>query len=225
MKKLTLKAYVGLGQLLAALILFLFLSAGSFAYWQGWVFLAAFFIPSLAITLHFLKADPKLIKGRLGAGPIAERQAIQKIIQSLASLFFILSLILGGLDYRFGWSHLPISLVCLGDGLVVLGFFGVFLVFKENSFASSVIRVRQKQKVISTGPYAILRHPMYSGAFVMLFGMPLALGSGWAFIPIIFLFAVIVTRLLAEENFLSKKLLGYKAYCRKTPYRLVPYIW
>jgi protein-S-isoprenylcysteine O-methyltransferase Ste14 len=224
-KSLALKSCVGLGQLLAVLALCLFLSSGSFNYWQGWVFLAAFFIPSLAITFYFLKADPKLIQGRLKAGPIAEKQAIQKVIQGLASLFFILSLILGGLDYRFGWSHLPISLVRLGDGLVVLGFFAVFLVFKENSFASSVIRVRQKQKVISTGPYAFLRHPMYSGASLMLFGMPLALGSGWAFIPILFLFAVIVARLLAEEKFLSKKLPGYKAYCRKTPYRLVPYLW
>jgi len=206
-------------------MLCVFLSAGSFAYWQGWVFLAAFFIPSLAITLYFLKADPKLIQGRLKAGPLAEKQTIQKVIQGLASLLFIFLLIMGGLDYRFGWSHLPISLVYLGDGLVILGFFAVFLVFKENSFASSVIRVRQKQKVIATGPYALVRHPMYAGAFGLLAGMPLALGSFWGLIPVAGLCAVIVVRLLEEEKFLGKKLPGYKAYYRKTRYRLIPGLW
>jgi protein-S-isoprenylcysteine O-methyltransferase Ste14 len=225
MKNLTFKAYVGLGQLSAVLAFCLFLSAGSFNYWQGWIFLAAFFIPSLAITLYFLKADPQLIQGRLRAGPTAEKQVIQKVIQGLAGLFFILPLIIGGLDDRFGWSRFPLVGVWSGDGLVVLGFWVIFRVFQENSFASSVIQVRQKQKVISTGPYAILRHPMYSGALVMLLGMPLALGSGWGFIPILFLFAAIVIRLLEEEKFLLKKLPGYKAYCRKTPYRLVPFIW
>jgi protein-S-isoprenylcysteine O-methyltransferase Ste14 len=225
MKNLTVKAYLGFGQLLAVQVFCLFLSAGTFRYWQGWFFLSAFFVPSLAITLYFLKNDPRLIQSRLKAGPTAERQTIQKVIQALAGLFFILPLILGGLDHRFGWSHFSLVIVGLGGGLVLSGFFAVFLVFRENSFASAVIRVGKRQKVIATGPYALVRHPMYAGAFVLLLGMPFALGSGWALIPVLFLFIVIVIRLLEEEKFLSKKLPGYKAYCRETPYRLVPYLW
>lgn len=134
-------------------------------------------------------------------------------------------MILPSLDHRLSWSDVPLSVVIVGDVLVALGFLTIFIVFKENTFTAATIVLAPDQKVISTGPYAIVRHPMYSGALVMLFGTPLALGSWWGllmFIPMIF---IITWRLLAEEKFLSQSLSGYNEYCQKVRYRLVPFIW
>jgi protein-S-isoprenylcysteine O-methyltransferase Ste14 len=177
------------------------------------------------ITLYFLQKDPKLIESRLKAGPAAEQQTNQKIIQALGSIFFILPFIIASLDYRFGWSNIPTSLVVPGDLLVALGLYFVFLVFRENTFTSATIELRDEQQVIATGPYALVRHPMYAGAFLMLLGIPLALGSWWAFIPVFLLFAAIVWRLVEEEKFLEKNLTGYASYRQKVRYRLIPFIW
>ncbi len=225
MNKLTVQAFSGFLKLLMVLALFIFLPAGTFRYWQGWIFLFFFLACAAAVTFYFIKRDPKLIESRLQAGPVAEQERAQKIIQTLASLCFALSLIIPGLDYRLGWSRVPLPLVWAGDALVFLGYGVIFRVFKENTYAASTVKVRKKQKVISAGPYTWVRHPMYAGALGLLAGMPLALGSFWGLIPVAGLYAVIIVRLLAEEKFLSKKLPGYKAYCRKTPYRLAPYIW
>jgi protein-S-isoprenylcysteine O-methyltransferase Ste14 len=118
-----------------------------------------------------------------------------------------------------------VLLVFLGDVLVALGLYIVFHVFRENTFTSATIEVKDEQQVISTGPYAVIRHPMYSGAFIMLLGIPLALGSWWAFIFVFLLFAAIIWRLLEEEKFLSKNLPGYTGYRQKVRYRLIPFIW
>ena len=177
------------------------------------------------ITLYFLKKDPSLIKSRLKAGPAAEQQKSQKIIQALASIFFILPFITASIDHRLGWSNVPTWIVLLGDVLVSVGLYIVFLVFRENTFTSATIEVRDEQKVISTGPYGVIRHPMYSGAFIMLLGIPLALGSWWAFIFVFLLFAAIVWRLLDEEKFLSINLPGYTSYHQKVRYRLIPFVW
>jgi protein-S-isoprenylcysteine O-methyltransferase Ste14 len=225
MKTLTGQAFLGLVQLVLILAIFLFLPGWSFNYWQAWVFLAVFSISVFFITLYFLKQDPNLIQSRLKAGPGAEQQKRQKIIQALASIFFILPFITASIDHRLGWSEVPIWLVLMGDLLVALGLYIVFLVFKENTFTSATIEVANEQKVISTGPYAVIRHPMYSGAFIMLLGIPLALCSWWAFIFVFLLFAAIVWRLLEEEKFLSKNLPGYMAYRQKVRYRLIPFIW
>ena len=160
-----------------------------------------------------------------GAGPAAEQHKSQKIIQALAGIFFILPFITASIDHRLGWSKVPTGIVLLGDILVALGLYIVFLVFRENTFTSATIEVKDKQKVISTGPYAVIRHPMYSGAFIMLLGIPLALGSWWAFIFVFLLFAAFVWRLLEEEKFLSKNLPGYTGYRQKVRYRLLPFIW
>jgi protein-S-isoprenylcysteine O-methyltransferase Ste14 len=225
MKSLTGQAFLGLIQLLMMLAIFLFLPGWSLNYWQAWVFLAVFSISVFLITLYFLKKDPSLIQSRLKAGPVAEQQTSQKIIQTLAGIFFILPFITASIDHRLGWSKVPVSIALLGDVLMALGLFIVFLVFRENSFTSATIEVREEQKVIVTGPYAIVRHPMYAGAFVMLLGIPLALGSWWALIFVFLLFAVIVWRLLEEEKFLSKNLPGYTNYCQKVRYRLIPFLW
>jgi protein-S-isoprenylcysteine O-methyltransferase Ste14 len=179
----------------------------------------------LLITLYFLKKDPDLIQRRVQVGPAAEQQTSQKIIQGFAAIFFILPFIVSSLDHRFGWSHIPIYLVLLGDILVALGLYIVYLVFRENTFTSATIEVSDEQRVISTGPYAMVRHPMYAGAFLMLLGIPLALGSWWAFILIFLLFAAIIWRLLDEEKFLAKNLPGYDAYRQKVRYRLIPFMW
>ncbi len=222
---LTGKALFGLAQLVIILGVLLFVPAWSVDFWQAWVFLFVFSIAVTAITLYFLKNDPKLIEGRLKAGPSAEKETTQKIIQAFASLFFILLIVVPALDHRFHWSEVPIHFVLVGDIFVLLGLLIVFLVFKENSYAAGVIEVGKEQKVISTGPYAIVRHPMYTGALLMLCFVPLALGSWWGLVFVFPMFVVIVLRLLDEEKFLSKNLPGYKEYCQKTRYRLVPFVW
>jgi protein-S-isoprenylcysteine O-methyltransferase Ste14 len=216
---------IGLAGLAVILWLALFLPNWSLDYWQGWVYWIIFLISVLAITTYFLKKDIKLIKNRLKGGPIAEKETSQKIIQSLAGLFFILLFIASSLDHHFKWSNVPIYLVILGYVFVVLGFSIIFLVFKENSYASGIIEVGKEQKVISTGPYGVVRHPMYSGAFLMLLFTPIALGSFVGILFVIPIVLVIIWRLLDEEKFLLKNLPGYDKYYKKIQYRLVPLIW
>jgi protein-S-isoprenylcysteine O-methyltransferase Ste14 len=225
MKNLTVQAFLGLLNLVVILAILLFLPSWSFRYWQAWLFLLVFTLSVFLITLYFLRKDPNLIQSRLKAGPVAEQEKSQKIIQALAGIFFILPFIISSIDHRLGWSRVPIWMVLLGDVLVALGLYIVFLVFRENTFTSATIEVKDEQKVISSGPYAVIRHPMYFGAFIMLFGIPLALGSWWAFIFVFLLIAAIVWRLLEEEKFLSKNLPGYTSYRQKVRYRLIPFVW
>jgi protein-S-isoprenylcysteine O-methyltransferase Ste14 len=225
MNKLTIQAFLGLLNLIVMIAVFLFLPGWTLNYWQGWVFLGVFGISVLLITLYFLRKDPDLIQRRVKVGPVAEQQTSQKIIQGLAAIFFILPFIVSSIDHRFRRSNIPVYLVPLGDVLVALGLYIVFLVFRENTFTSATIEVSDEQKVISTGPYALVRHPMYAGAFLMLLGIPLALGSWWAYLFIFLLFAAIIWRLLDEEKFLARNLPGYTSYRQKVRYRLIPFIW
>ncbi len=225
MSSLIVKSFLGLIFLVLCLALALFLSAGSLRYWQAWLYLAVWTVCVVLITSYLVKYDPKLLARRVQAGPTAETQKSQKVIQSLASLFFIGIFIVPGLDYRFHWSVVPPVASWISDGFVVLGFFLVFLVFRENSFTSATIQVSNEQKVISTGPYSAVRHPMYAGALLLLLFTPLALGS-WAAIPFpLPLILAIVVRLLEEEKFLQANLNGYEVYRQKVRYRLVPFIW
>ncbi len=225
MKHLNLKAFAGSLTLLAVTAAMLFVSAWTLDYWQAWVFLAAFFGPAFAITLHLMKSDPKLLERRISAGPLHEKETSQKIIQSLAQASFLLVIIFPALDHRFGWSTVPPYGNIAGDILIVIGFYIVFLVFKENTHASALVEVEADQKVISTGPYAWVRHPMYIGALILLLGTPLALDSLWGVLTVIPITAVIIWRLLDEERFLTKSLLGYMEYKGKVRYRLVPFVW
>ncbi|HEV2485473.1 MAG TPA: isoprenylcysteine carboxylmethyltransferase family protein [Terracidiphilus sp.] len=180
---------------------------------------------SALITVYLWKYDRKLLESRVKAGPRAEKEKSQKLIQLVASLAFIGTLVLPSLDRHFLWSHVPLVVAILGDALVALGFLAVFIVYKENTFTSATIEVAPDQRVISTGPYAVVRHPMYAGALVMLLATPLALGSWWGLVMFIPMTLVIVLRLLDEERFLQKSLTGYTEYCRKVGFHLVPYIW
>jgi protein-S-isoprenylcysteine O-methyltransferase Ste14 len=225
MNQLNIKAFSGMLQLLIMLGLTIFLPAWTLDYWQAWVLVAIFFACTLAVTLYLMKNDPKLLERRVKAGVGAEQERSQNIIQAVAALVFIAIFVVSALDHRFSWSTVPRYLIALGDALIVLGFYLVFLVFKENSFASGTIEVGAEQKVIATGPYALVRHPMYVGALVMLVGVPLALGSLWGLIAIVPMVVVLVARLLDEEKFLAKNLAGYSEYQGKVRHRLLPLIW
>jgi protein-S-isoprenylcysteine O-methyltransferase Ste14 len=225
MSSLLAKAFLGLAFLLLVLALALFLPAGSLSYWQGWIYLAVFGFCTLLITAYLMRNDPALLSRRVRGGPTAETRKSQQIIQSLASLFFVALFIVPGLDFRFHWSRVPPVVSLVADAVVALGFFIVFLVFRENSYTSATIEVADKQEVVSTGPYALVRHPMYAGAFLLLLATPLALAS-WVALPLpVPLILVIIVRLLDEERFLASNLPGYEAYRRNVPYRLVPYLW
>jgi len=225
MNNLLVKTVLGFLFLMFVLALALFIPAGSLSYWQAWVYLAVWAICVIFITAYLIKNDQALLAGRVQAGPIAETQKSQKIIQSLASLFFIGLFIVPGLDYRFGWSHVPPILSLIADGFVALGFYIVFLTFRENSYTRATIEVSAEQQVITSGPYRFVRHPMYAGALFMLIVTPLALGSWVALpfsLPLIFVIAV---RLLDEEKLLKKDLPGYSEYCQKVHYHLLPNVW
>jgi protein-S-isoprenylcysteine O-methyltransferase Ste14 len=225
MKSVNLKAIAGSLALLAVTAIVIFACAWTFNYWQAWVFLAVFFGSAFATTIYLMKADPRLLARRISAGPLNEKEASQKIIQSLAQASFLLVIIFPALDHRFGWSIVPPYVSIAGDALIMVGFYIVFLTFKENTHASALVEVEAEQKVVSTGPYALVRHPMYIGALTLLVGMPLALGSLSGVLTIVPITAVIVWRLLDEERFLTKNLPGYAAYERKVKYRLIPSVW
>ena len=225
MNQLNIKAFAGILQLFFILGLSIFLPAWTLDYWQAWIVVAVFFACTLAVTVYLMKNDPKLLERRVSAGVGAEQERSQNIIQAFAAVAFIALFVVSALDHRFGWSTVPPYLVALGDILIVLGFYLVFLVFKENSFASGTIEVGADQCVISTGPYALVRHPMYIGALVMLVGVPLALGSLWGLVAIVPMTLVLVARLLDEEKFLTRNLAGYSEYQSKVRCRLLPLIW
>jgi protein-S-isoprenylcysteine O-methyltransferase Ste14 len=225
MDDLNKKALGGLLRFLSILAVLLFLPVWTFRYWQAWIFLFVFSACALATSLYVMKNDPKLLERRMRAGPVAEKERSQQIIQSVGTAAFISLLLFPPLDHRFGWSAVPWSMVVAGDVLVAVGFLIIFFVFRENGFASGVIEVNEGQKVVATGPYALVRHPMYAGALVMLIGVPLALGSGWGPLMVIPIGVVIVWRLLDEEKFLAKNLAGYSDYRNKVRHRLLPFLW
>jgi protein-S-isoprenylcysteine O-methyltransferase Ste14 len=225
MNALNIKALAGLLQLLVIMALLIFVPAGTLDYPQAWIFLVVFFAPVLTITIYLMKNDPKLLERRISAGPSAEKEKSQKIIQFFAMADFIAVMLIPAFDHRFGWSAVPPYVSVVGNILVVLGFLIVFLTFKENTYTSAIIEVDAGQKIISTGPYAHVRHPMYIGALIMLVGVPLALGSWWGLLTVVAMTLVIVWRLLGEEKFLARNLAGYSQYQNAVRYRLLPFVW
>jgi protein-S-isoprenylcysteine O-methyltransferase Ste14 len=225
MKSLILRSIAGLAFLLTVLGIVLFVSAGTLDYWQAWLYLAIFGGSVLLITLDLIRHDRHLLESRLSVGAAQEQRTSQKIIQAFASLSFVALYIVSGLDRRFGWSRVPAVVVLMAEVIVALGFYFVYRVFKENSFTSALIEVQAEQHVITTGPYAVVRHPMYAGALLMMAATPVALGS-WVALPFLLpLVAVIVARLLDEEKLLAQELPGYEAYRQRVPHRLVPRVW
>ena len=225
MSMLDLKAFAGLLFLLLVMAGLLFLPASPNHFWQAWVFLAVFFAPALAITVYLMKNDPKLLERRMNGGPTAEKEPAQKIIMFLVSLGFIGLMVFPALDHRFGWSHMPPVVALAGDLLVLLGWLAIYYVFRANTYAAATIQLAPDHKIISTGPYALVRHPMYAGGLLMLLGIPIALGSWWGLLIIVAMMPALIWRLVEEEKFLVRNLAGYVAYQRTVPYRMVPLVW
>jgi len=225
MASLTRKAFAGLVGLFVVMAALLFGPPWTFDYWQAWVFLAVYFAASLALTLYLMESDPKLLERRMRGGPWAERQPAQKVIMLFASAAFIGLSLVPALDRRFGWSHMSPALSLAGDALVALGWLGIFFVFRENSFTSATIELAPDQTVVSSGPYALVRHPMYAAALVMLLGAPIALGSWWGVLGLLVISPALIWRIVDEEKFLASKLPGYVEYKEKVRYRLIPHVW
>lgn len=201
---------------------FILLPAGSFKLWEVWTYFIVILIPMLFVLKFFLIRSPELLERRL---KLKENEKNQKIIILISTLLFLVGFIISGLDHRFNWSDINKYIVIVADIVVFSGYMIVFFALKENEYASHIIEVTKGQKVISTGPYSVVRHPMYSGAILMFLSTPIALGSLLAMAPFVLLAASIVFRMLAEEKYLSQKLTGYKKYCKKVRYRLIPFIW
>jgi protein-S-isoprenylcysteine O-methyltransferase Ste14 len=218
-------AILGFVRMLVTLAVIFFVSAWTLDYWQAWLFLFLFAASILFITLYFLKHDPALIERRLNVGPRAEQRESQKIIQAIAGALLFITMLIPGFDHRFAWSSVPTPLVLIADALLLLGLLIIFRVFKENSYTASTVTVEEHQRVISTGPYRWVRHPMYAGSALGFIAAPVALGSFWALIPAVLLSGTMVVRLLDEERYLSANLPGYDDYRRQVRYRLIPYLW
>jgi protein-S-isoprenylcysteine O-methyltransferase Ste14 len=205
--------------LLAAIF---FIPAGTLDYWEAWVYCAVLFIPLLFVLAYLLKKDPELLARRMR---LKEKQSTQRLVVGISGILFLIGFLIPGLDHRFGWSHIPVEAVLAADLLVILGYTLVFLVFRENPFTSRVVEVEAGQQVISTGPYALVRHPMYLGTSIMWIATPVALGSYWALPVFLIMPLVLVFRIRNEEEVLLRELPGYREYLQKARYRLVPGIW
>jgi len=218
----TIAGFVFLFAVMGAVI---FGAAGTLRLWEGWALLGVFAGCSGLITVWLWGHDKALLERRVKAGPGAESDPMQNVVQAFAGIVFLATIAVPGLDRRFGWSHVPVGLEIVGDALTALGFLIVFLTFRANTFTSGTIEIAQNQTVIETGPYAIVRHPMYAGALLMFVGMPLGLGSWWGLVPGALIVPVLAWRLLREEDFLAANLPGYDAYRGKVRTRLAPYVW
>ena len=216
------KALGGLLLLFVISFTLLFLPAWTLNYWEAWTYLAVMMVSISAIVVYLIKNDPALLARRVNN---TEKEQSQKFIHFFINLVFVAASVVSALDHRFGWSAVPTYVVVAGDVLVALGMLIIFFVFRENTFTASIVQVAADQKVISTGLYGLVRHPMYVGGLVFLLGIPLALGSWWGLLTFIPLALLILWRLLDEERFLVKNLSGYGEYRSKVKYRLIPFVW
>jgi protein-S-isoprenylcysteine O-methyltransferase Ste14 len=210
---------------LLAFGLALFWPAGTFDYWQAWVFIAVFAALSLIYTVYLGVKNPDVLRRRMRTGPTAETRPVQKVVAAGVYVVYTALLVISGLDHRFGWSRVPAAVSLSGDVLVALGLGITMLVVIQNSYAAATITVEAGQKVVSTGLYGLVRHPMYSGAIVMLVGIPLALASYWALVALIPVPIGLAYRILDEEKALLQELDGYGEYMQDVHYRLVPHAW
>jgi len=210
---------------MAFFVALVFVPAGTWNYWRGWLFLGVFAASTTALTIYLAKHDSPLLERRLRAGPQHERKPAQRVIVTLVSIAFFAMVILPILDFRRGVSRVPAWVSVVGNAIIVLSYLGIFRVIRTNSWAASNVRVEAGQQVVDTGPYAIVRHPMYAAAIWLFVGIPLALGS-WRWVGLVIPFIpVLLWRLLNEEKVLTRDLPGYTEYMRRVRYRLVPGVW
>jgi len=213
---------VRLFSILLILGLVFFLSAGTIKYREAWAYLITISIPMMIFGAWMFRHNPKFLERRMKT---EEKRKEQKLIQKAGSLPFLLVYLLPGLDKRFGWSDLPFSTALIGLALVLLGYLMILYVFLTNSYASRVVEVEKEQRVITTGPYALVRHPMYVGVIFFYGVTPIALGSTWALIPSLLIIPILVFRIKDEEKELLENLKGYREYSQKVRYRLLPFVW
>jgi protein-S-isoprenylcysteine O-methyltransferase Ste14 len=225
MKNLNTRAWVSLAVLALVMGLLVFVPAGTVRYWQAWAYLSIFTGASVLTTLYLIRHDPALLERRMKGGPTAEKQPTQKLIMLGTSVGFVGLLVVSAIDARFGWSVVPLGAVLFGDALVIAGFYFISIVYRENTFTSATIEVAKDQRVIATGPYALVRHPMYAGALLYLLGTPLALGSYWGLVVFGAVLPLLLWRLFDEERFLCRNLPGYTEYRKRVRHRLVPFVW
>jgi protein-S-isoprenylcysteine O-methyltransferase Ste14 len=202
----------------------LFLPAWTLAYWQAWVFIVVFSASTTVIGVYLALKDPVLLERRKKVW-VAEQGIGQKIFTILVPIACIALLVFCAFDHRFAWSPVPWYVSVAGDVMVALGLLIDLFTLKENSYGASTIRTFEGQKVISTGLYARVRHPMYVGVVIMMIGVPLALGSWWGLAVLALVLPGLIWRILDEEKLLSKDLPGYREYEQKVRYRLVPHLW
>lgn len=199
-----------------------FLTAWSLRYWEGWLYIFTIAVPVALFGIYLFRHDPELLERRMRT---KETRQEQKLVIKLSFLCFPLIFCLPGFDKRLGWSNVPPAVELAAMAAVLIGYWMITMVFRANSYASRIIEVEQGQQVISTGPYAIVRHPMYSAQIVFYMATPLSLGSYWTLIPAALFLLVFVPRILGEEEELLEHLDGYRDYVLKVKYRLIPGIW
>ena len=213
---------------LAELVVFgllLFLAAGTFNYWQAWVFLVVFALSGWIPGIYLLRTNPVALQRRMRGGPTAETRMVQKVVMGGLWLSLAAMVMVSVLDHRFGWSPVPTAICLVGDVLVAVGLGVMALVVIQNSYAAATVQVEAGQKLASTGLYGLVRHPMYAGNVIMMVGVPLALGSYWGLVFVMPGLMVLVSRIRDEEKLLQEELDGYREYTRKVRYRLMPCMW
>ena len=221
-KSLAVKAIIRFLSALFIIGSILFIPAGTFKYWNGWLFIASIFIPMIVVLTYLLIKDPELLEKRFKT---KEKEKEQKFIQKVGIVPTLIGFVLPGFDYRFNWSNVPTWLVIIATILVVSGYILFIIVMRQNSYASRVIEIQQNQKVIDYGLYSKVRHPMYIAAIIIMLSSPLGLGSYYALIPMALYPLIIIFRIKIEEEVLKKGLAGYEEYLKKVKYRLIPLIW
>ena len=200
----------------------LFALAGTFRYWQAWLFLAALAIPLVMTLIFLLRKDPALLEKRMN---LKEPRKEQRKIVQISGLFMLLGFFLPGLDYRFQWSDVPIWVIVVSVIVFECSYAMVVTVFAQNSYASRVVEIQEGQQLIDTGLYAIIRHPMYSASIILYLSIPLMLGSYYSVIPMALSCLELIARIKDEEEMLKEGLAGYTAYTQRVKYRLFPYVW
>jgi protein-S-isoprenylcysteine O-methyltransferase Ste14 len=225
MSKLALRLTLTITILTIVMAALIFLSAGTLQFWQGWTFLSIFTLTSIVSTIYLYFRNPDLLERRSKGGPTEEKRPVQKLIQSLTAVGFFALLVVPALDRRFGWTQSGVALAMVGNLLDIVGTLIIIRVYNENSFAAATVDTFEGQRVISTGPYAIVRHPMYFGGLFYFFGIPLALGSWYGLIPFALLLPAMLWRMFDEERMLAESLPGYREYMAKVKRHLIPYVW
>jgi protein-S-isoprenylcysteine O-methyltransferase Ste14 len=203
----------------------LFFPAGTLDYWQAWVFLVVVVLAAWIPTIYLQRKNPVVLERRMRGGPTAETRTAQKVVIGGLYLSLAAMVVVSVLDHRFGWSPVPTAICLVGDVLVAVGLGVVVLVIIQNSYAAATVQVEAGQKVVSSGLYGLVRHPMYTGNVIMMVGIPLALGSYWGLVFVVPGLLVLASRIRDEEKLLQEELDGYREYTQKVRYRLMPCMW